>query len=107
MVALETSGIAAGEVIGAQILVRDVPSEHVPNGSQEGVLDSPDGFFGPWRGFHAVIQGVVVAALGAAGRPCGFVERGADQLFALPVVAAWRFPALSCVPGQTRAHEAK
>ena len=73
----------SGEVVGAEILVRDVASEHVPDGSQEGVLDGADGFLRTLPRLHAVIQRVVVAALGAARRPRGFVQRGAQPVVRL------------------------
>ena len=52
-----------------------------------------------------MIQGPVVAALGPHCSPSDLGSAALSHVFPLPVDARRRFPALSWLPGQTRAHD--
>src|SRR5437762_3335666 len=107
VVVAQACGVAPVEVVGPEVMMRDAALEHVPEGHEHRVLHGDDGLFGPAPSFEPVVERPVVTPLGPRRRPGRFLQRRPDQTALWPVVVGRTLPALSWVPGHSRAHDAK
>src|SRR3954454_12517551 len=80
-------GVAALEVVAAEVTVGLAGGEHVPVGDQDRVLDGADRAAVADPGLEPSVLGLEVAALGAGGGQCGFFERDGQPLGALAAPA--------------------
>src|SRR5712691_9418613 len=83
MVAADALGIAAVEVVGAEVVVRHPAFEHVPEGHDHRMLYADNGFFGATSPFEPVVERPVVAFLRADGCPGDLLQGRAQPRRAL------------------------
>src|SRR4051794_1841514 len=80
-------GVAALEVVAAEVAVGLAGAENVPGGGHDRVPDGDDGAGGAAAHAQPVIVGLQVAALGARGGVRRFTQRGAQPFGALAGLA--------------------
>ena len=81
-------GVAAGEVVPAEVVVVDVVGEHVPDGGQDGVFQGDDRFLLPESWDEAVVAGAEVGlVLGAGGGHRGGTQGGPEPSVAVSGLA--------------------
>src|SRR5579875_2942616 len=73
-------GVAAGEVVAAEVVVDLAGGEHVPAGADDRVLDGADGAAVPELGLLATVEGLEVAAVGADRGERRVLERVVEPL---------------------------
>ncbi len=80
----EAFGVAALEVVAAELAVGLAGGEHVPVGDEHRVLDSTERAAVADPRLEALILGLEVAALGAGGGQRAFLERDPEELAGAP-----------------------
>src|SRR5450631_2569725 len=95
-------GVAAGEVIAAEVVVELAGAEHVPDRDDDRVLDRAEGFLVPAAGSESGVLGgevgVFAAGRGQGGffecpvKPFGAVAGLPGAAFAGGLVVAWALP---------------
>src|SRR5438093_335218 len=97
----------AGEVIGAEVAVRDAVAQHVEAGAEHRRGDGEDGLLRTAARLQPQERGLQVRAFRSRARPCGGHHGGLEPWSALSDAGGAAFPALSSLRGQSPAHETR
>lgn len=99
--------VTAGEVIGAEVMVIDIPEEHVVGGGEHGRGDGKDRFLGAAAALEAEELDLEVGVAGPDSGPGGLDQGGLEPGVPGRVRVERRLPALSCSCGQRPAQESR
>jgi hypothetical protein len=100
-------GIAVIKVADPKIVMSNAVLQHVPERDHHGVLHGHDRFFGTAPRLEPVVERTVVLFRLRTAAQATSCRVARSHVAPLPVVVGRRFPALSLLPGQSRAQEAK